>query len=187
MIMKDVCKKSVSRGYFRKTSLKYPCTVLSAKQRAFAGKNHRLVYKFLYENGLPADEYYDVVIFGYLRAVRRYLTDARLRRYRFSTIAWSCMRADLMNYVKTCERNKCTVSLRDNFTVQQTAWQHMEMGLLIHDLKSRVTKNQMEVILLRIYGYSVSEIAEIKGSTAKRIRKILRDTYTVLRQICDER
>ena len=44
---------------------------LNDTQRIFAEKNHNLVYKFLHEKNLPASEYYDIIIFGYLRAVQR--------------------------------------------------------------------------------------------------------------------
>ena len=54
---------------------------LNDTQRIFADKNHNLVYKFLHEKNLPASEYYDIVIFGYLRAVQRYLTDPNLAGY----------------------------------------------------------------------------------------------------------
>ena len=50
---------------------------LTPEQRLFAEENHNLVYKFLAENHLPRDEFYDVVIFGYLRAVSRYFTHSR--------------------------------------------------------------------------------------------------------------
>ena len=64
---------------------------LNETQRIFADKNHNLVYKFLHEKNLPASEYYDIVIFGYLRAVQRYLADPNLAGYSFSTVAWrSC-------------------------------------------------------------------------------------------------
>lgn len=46
---------------------------LTPEQKTFAEKHHGLVYKFLNKNQLSADEFYDVVIFGYLRAVRRFL------------------------------------------------------------------------------------------------------------------
>lgn len=45
---------------------------LTPEQKTFAEKHHGLVYKFLNKNQLSADEFYDVVIFGYLRAVRRF-------------------------------------------------------------------------------------------------------------------
>ena len=61
---------------------------LNDTQRIFADKNHNLVYKFLHEKNLPASEYYDIVIFGYLRAVQRYLTDPNLAGYSFATVAF---------------------------------------------------------------------------------------------------
>ena len=64
---------------------------LNDTQRIFADKNHNLVYKFLHEKNLPASEYYDIVIFGYLRAVQRYLTDPNLAGYSFATVAWRAM------------------------------------------------------------------------------------------------
>lgn len=73
---------------------------LTPEQKTFAEKHHGLVYKFLNKNQLSADEFYDVVIFGYLRAVRRFFTETALQKYSFSTIAWNCMRVDLFNYNK---------------------------------------------------------------------------------------
>ena len=40
---------------------------LTKEQQAFATDHHGLVYKFLNENHLPEDEFYDVVIFAYLK------------------------------------------------------------------------------------------------------------------------
>ena len=178
--MKNTQEKPVygeSKGYRNK---RYPLTY---RQSVFAAKNHRLVYRFLREKGLPADEYYDVVIFGYLRAVRRYLTDAKLRKYRFSTIAWSCMRADLTNHMR---KAKHTVELTDTMQSQQKAWQYMELKLMLYELSKIISAKQMEIVRLRIYGYSVSEIAKIKELSAKQVRRILRDVYKVLREICNE-
>ena len=70
---------------------------LNDTKRIFADKNHNLVYKFLHEKNLPASEYYDIVIFGYLRAVQRYLTDPNLAGYSFSTVAWRAMEGEVVN------------------------------------------------------------------------------------------
>lgn len=67
---------------------------LNDTQRIFAEKNHNLVYKFLHKKNLPASEYYDIVIFGYLRAVQRYLTDPNLAGYSFATVAWRAMEGE---------------------------------------------------------------------------------------------
>ena len=51
---------------------------LTPEQKTFAADNHGLVYKFLNENQLPEDEFYDVVIFGYLKAVKEYFSSVLL-------------------------------------------------------------------------------------------------------------
>lgn len=72
---------------------------LNDTQRFFAEKNHNLVYKFLHEKNLPASEYYDIIIFGYLRAVQRYLTDPNLAGYSFATVAWRAMEGEIVNAI----------------------------------------------------------------------------------------
>lgn len=41
-------------------------TPMTPAQQLFAEEHHNLVYAFLNEKKLPEDEYYDVVVFGYL-------------------------------------------------------------------------------------------------------------------------
>lgn len=45
-------------------------------QKQFSDEHINLVYRFLRCKQLPADEFYDVIIFGYLAAVQEY--DERL-------------------------------------------------------------------------------------------------------------
>ena len=51
-------------------------------QRRFAAENHNLIYRYLHERGWEVSEYYDIAAFGYLRAVRRYLTEPGLSIYK---------------------------------------------------------------------------------------------------------
>lgn len=46
---------------------------LTKEQQDFAAEHHGLVYKFLNDNHLPENEFYDVVIFPYLKAVQDYV------------------------------------------------------------------------------------------------------------------
>ncbi len=71
---------------------------LTPEQKIFAAQNHDLIYKFLNENHLLEDEYYDVVAIGYLRAIRRYFSDSQLQEYSFCTVAWKGMLGALRNY-----------------------------------------------------------------------------------------
>ena len=69
---------------------------LDLDESAFAEKYHHLIYAFLGKHKLPADEFYDIAVFGYLRAVRKYLARPELReQYKFSTIAYRAMSCDV--------------------------------------------------------------------------------------------
>lgn len=45
---------------------------LTEKQRQFAADNHYVLENFLRYRGMPMDEFYDVVIFRFLKAVQQY-------------------------------------------------------------------------------------------------------------------
>ena len=61
-------------------------TPMTPAQQLFAEEHHNLVYAFLNEKKLPEDEYYDVVVFGYLQAVMDYTTQGESSRFSFATI-----------------------------------------------------------------------------------------------------
>lgn len=57
---------------------------LTKEQQDFAAEHHGLVYKFLNDNHLPENEFYDVVIFPYLKAVKDYFSDESAQHYSFA-------------------------------------------------------------------------------------------------------
>lgn len=71
---------------------------LTERQQKFAEEHHNVLEDFLKYRGLSFDEYYDVVVFRFLRAVKQYDENAKLRRYSFKTIAGNHMRSALGNY-----------------------------------------------------------------------------------------
>lgn len=68
---------------------------LTAEEKSFAEKALNIVYSFLHDFGFDINEYFDIVIFGYLHAVRLYHEREDLRQYSFGTIAYRQMRAAL--------------------------------------------------------------------------------------------
>ena len=48
-------------------------TPLTAEESAFAAEHHHLLLSYLKKARLDFDEFYDIAVFGYLRAVRKYL------------------------------------------------------------------------------------------------------------------
>ena len=171
---------------------------LTPEQGAFAAKNHGLVLKFLNQYHLSEDTYYDVVIFGYLRAVKRYCTGIHLRRYKFSTIAWSCMRTDLINHQKALtagKRNAEVLSIHTDLFINglplkysvlygHDAMAELEAKLVLHELSGKLTRQQMQMVRLRSEGYSIREIARYHKVTMKCVRLALEIACNALKQLC---
>lgn len=45
---------------------------LTEQERKFAAEHHCLIYQYLNTNNLTEEEYYDIVVFGYLEGVQKY-------------------------------------------------------------------------------------------------------------------
>ena len=75
-------------------------TPLTPEQSDFAAAHHNLIYSYLNKRGLSVDKFYDIAVFGYLRAVRKYFEREDLREYKFSTIAYPCMQSDIGNHFR---------------------------------------------------------------------------------------
>lgn len=73
---------------------------LTEEERQFAEKHHEFVMMYLRIRGLSYDEWYDVVIFGYLRAVKTWFKRADLHKYSFKTIAFHSMRSSVSNVLQ---------------------------------------------------------------------------------------
>lgn len=86
---------------------------LTAEERRFAADNHRIVGEYLNKRRLPEDEWYDVVIFRYLNAVRNWIRRPELHRYKFRTIAYQNMRSAVWNETRKQGRQIRTVSLEE--------------------------------------------------------------------------
>ena len=84
---------------------------LSQMERKVAADNLWVVESFLRKNQLPFDDWFDVVIFRYLRAVELWFDCPDLYQYEFSTIAWRNMNSAVWNERKKQARRIRTVSL----------------------------------------------------------------------------
>lgn len=172
---------------------------LTREQREFATKWHNLIYTFLNEKGLPEGDYYDVVVFGFLRAVKRYFTEPNLLQYSFSTIAWRSMESDLKNYRHTqeCQKRKaCIVSLHsvsygrectpleEAISAPDRLMMELETELLLHDLAQRATRQHMAVVQLRSAGYNMREIAKTQSIPMKRVQELLSEIRDLLVVVC---
>lgn len=170
---------------------------LTKEQQAFATDHHGLVYKFLNENHLPEDEFYDVVVFAYLKAVKDYFNSPSAQKFSFSTIATRQMKFRLYDYFRTQERRKRNMEvlsihvglypdgapLEDTIPAHDPIMQQLEMDLLLHELAGRVSKQQMDIVHLKQGGYAafqrqdIDEIESLALALRKEIEAALQPFY----------
>jgi RNA polymerase sigma-70 factor (ECF subfamily) len=148
-------------------------TALTQEQSAFAAEHHDLVYAFLRRRGYSDDDYYDVVIFGYLAAVQNYFEREDLHAYAFSTIAFKRMRGVLNNHF-TAEgrRRRIAEIVPFDSTMAGAAADTGKIVLLQavrERLERRLTPKQREILRLLSEGYSQVEIAGMYRVTSAAI------------------
>ena len=73
-------------------------TKLTERQRLFATEHHNVLEEFLAKRGLDYDDYYDVVVFKFLKAVKQYDEIERLHKQAFEDIAVSLMQMAVDNH-----------------------------------------------------------------------------------------
>ena len=132
---------------------------LTEAESEFAAEHHSVIYGYLRKAGLPEDDFYDVVVFGYLRAVRKYLARPELRKYSFSTIAYRAMSCDVHHskeYWMRKKRRALVESLdeelhtRDLLDPVSTAYENV---LSFQELSGKLTQKQRQIAALRSQGY----------------------------------
>ena len=171
---------------------------LTPEQRLFAEEHHDLVYKFLRKKQLSIDEFYDVVIFAYLRSVRCFLTEPKLKQYSFTTISWKMMNGAVSNYYisqKTPKHNALVLSLHtipyegcyaleETISAPNPHMRQLEEQLLLHDLAKRVSRQQMNIVHLKSCGYNDRDIARRQDTTIEHVQMLLKEVRRVLLDIC---
>lgn len=168
------------------------------EQQKFAEENHQLVFDFLDRRCLPENDYYDVIIFGYLEAVRDYFTDPSAQKFAFGAIANRRMHCALIQHYRKHYRLKRKApvlsihmsqypdgpSLEETLPSQDELMQQLEVKLLLHDLAARVSKQQMDIVNMKTSGYGIREIARHHNLPMKKIKEALEDVRTILSELC---
>ena len=166
-------------------------------EKKFAEENHNLIYEYLCEHGYSIEEYYNIAVFGFLKAVQVYhRKEMSKRNYDFSYIAKQYMRAELSNQRKNDNAKKrkpleIIISLDADY-IEEENYHNCIGGKSAEDevIESEVLKEileilsdiQRKIISLRMDGYSNKEtflFLEIKPSTyykeMQRIKKELQN------------
>lgn len=172
---------------------------MTAEQRKLAEANHDLVGAFLRENKLPEEQFYDVVIFGYLCAVQQYCENPNLKKkYSLATLAWKKMKRELVhyyNYLGSDKRSYHTVSLHESICEgSDLCWEDvlhddgdilkdLQVDLILHELAARLPKREMRIIRRKINGDKMHDIAKAEKLTFRDINTLLAGTYDTVIEV----
>ena len=167
------------------------------EEQRFAEENHDLVYAFLNEKKLSEDEYYDVVVFGYLQAVQVYCRKRGQCKYSFSTLGWRHMQDELNDYHKylsSAKRNAIIVSFEepldgnDGLRLEDVIsyddyLSELREDLLMHELATHLPEREMRIVKMKVRGAKLQEIAKSEKLNFKQIGEILDNIYPTVRKI----
>ena len=84
---------------------------LTREEADFSEEHLSIVWWFLNEKKLPADDWFDVVVLRYLLTVKRWFTLPQLWRYSFTTLAVSAMKSAVNTERRKQNRRPQTISL----------------------------------------------------------------------------
>lgn len=87
---------------------------LTSEEAQFAADNIYIVSWYLGQRGLDQDEWFDVIIFRYLLAVKRFLSIPALQEYRFVNIACKAMQSAIGGEYAKRERRPVEDSLDES-------------------------------------------------------------------------
>lgn len=169
---------------------------LTPEQQELAARYHQTIYSYLRGKRLDASEWYDVAVFGYLRAVRLYTARQELRQYSFTTIAGNTMDSEIDKERRKQRRRIQPLSLdaemtEDGLTLYGLIGDPKFLPYQQEDevvaaqympLLEVLTEQQLAVLTMKAQGYTYREISEALGlntwqaaaSTADRGRQAIR-------------
>ena len=133
------------------------------EERGFAEQHHELVIDFLRCKRLPMDDFYDIVIFGYLSAVQQYIRNPPAG-VNFKAMAFRAMKDAVLRegeYHSRAKRCGVTVGLDDVELTdpRQDTERRVEGKALLEQVVNVATPREARIINLLIDGFALHEAA----------------------------
>lgn len=138
---------------------------MTKEEREFAEQHHNLVIDYLHCKRLPMNDFYDVVIFGYLSAVQQYFRNPPAG-VKFKTMAFRAMKDSILRegeYHTRAKRCGVTVGLDDVELTdhRQDTEQQIEGKALLEQAASVATPKEAKIIRFLLDGFALHEAARL--------------------------
>jgi RNA polymerase sigma-70 factor (ECF subfamily) len=151
---------------------------LSPMERQFADDNYNLIIEFLRKEHLNAEEFFDVVVFGYLLSIQIYLNDTELQgKCNFAACSYMYMKRAIYRHFREWKAKKRCSEAGANMSMEELEFyigntenvSFLEYEEIIKEIETILTEEQKEIFHGKLEGYSLKKVAEISGISAKRV------------------
>lgn len=138
---------------------------MPGEERDLAEQKHQLVIDFLRRKHLPMNDFYDVVIFGYLSAVQQYFRNPPAG-VKFEAMVFRAMKDSVLRegeYHARAKRCGITVGLDDAELTdhRQDTEQQIEGKDLLEQAASVATPKEAKIIGFLLDGFALHEAARL--------------------------
>lgn len=171
---------------------------MTAEQQKLVENNHNLIYAFLKQEHLPAEDFYDVLAIGLCKAAIGYKSNLG---YTFSTYAYKVMLNQILREKKKEHTQKYIpadkmISFQeelfgkdgDTFTLakivpsKENVQDTVLAEYIFSDFLSKLGAKEQKIFLLLKIGYKQTEVAEFLGVSHQYVSKIAQKLQEYLKK-----
>lgn len=128
------------------------------EEKRLAENNHDLVYQFLRTHNYSMEDYYNTVVFGYLKGIQKYCRYVgNNTENNLDGICWNCMRSEMKSHFKM-ETAKKRQPAEIIIKKIPSAEEEVLVTEILKSVMENLTIRQQNIITLKLLGYSNAEI-----------------------------
>ena len=152
------------------------------EEKRLAEKNHDLVYQFLKAHSYSMEDYYNTVVFGYLKGIQKYCRYiGNSAENNLAGICWNCMRSEMKSHFKM-ETAKKRQPAEATIKKIPSAEDEVLVTEILKSVMENLTIRQQNIITLKLLGYSNAEICLLMEMSKSSYYKELEN----IRQMIDD-
>lgn len=129
------------------------------EEKKLAENNHDLVYQFLRTHNYNMEDYYNTVVFGYLKGIQKYYRYVgNNTENNLDGICWNCMRSEMKSHFKL-ETAKKKQPVEVTIKKVPSAEDEVLITEILKSVMENLTIRQQNIIALKMFGYTNAEIS----------------------------
>lgn len=166
---------------------------LTEQENQFAAEHHNLIYQFLSENKLPEEEYYDVVVFAYLSAIKEYFKKKGMSQIEFVTLLWqmmssACLKYENSKYVSSLKTKELYVNsffFEENTPDSKDCIDELLSNMSVEKALHNLNQREYKTVELMMRNYPQSEILKIIDISSGELTSLISVIQTKFSMECE--